>query len=134
MSSAQYIECSGVYDAGDKVMDYVDALDTEGMTIDTVRARIYGFALRLRPARHAPRTKQSRIDSAMETVTNTVIGLLLSLITWHFVAMAFGIPMPLDTNLAITAIFTVVSLARQYVVRRAFNGRTAWAALKSAIS
>lgn len=78
--------------------------------------------------------EQSRIDSAMETVTNTAIGFILSLITWHFVAMAFGIPMPLDTNLAITAIFTVVSLARQYVLRRAFNGRSVWAALKGAFA
>ena len=74
---------------------------------------------------------QSRIDSFMESLTNTAIGFIISLVTWHFVAMRFGIPMPLSTNLAITGIFTVVSIIRQYVLRRIFNGKTAWQSLKS---
>jgi hypothetical protein len=75
--------------------------------------------------------KQARIDSFMEAVTNTSIGFIVSMLTWHFVAMGFGIPMPLAENLKITAIFTVVSIARQYVLRRVFDGRTPWAALKA---
>ena len=78
--------------------------------------------------------KQARVDSFMESVTNTAIGFVLSLVTWHFVAMLFGIPMALSTNLQITAIFTVVSIARQYVLRRAFDGRSPWQALKSKFS
>lgn len=74
--------------------------------------------------------KQSRIDSAMEAVVNTVIGFIVSLITWHFVAMAFGIPMTLGNNLLITGIFTVVSIVRQYVLRRLFNGRSPWQAIR----
>jgi len=73
---------------------------------------------------------QSRIDSAMEAVTNTAIGFVISVVTWHFVALAFGIPMPLAENMAIISIFTVVSIARQYVLRRLFDGRSPWAALK----
>ncbi len=77
---------------------------------------------------------QSRIDSAMEAVINTAIGFVVSLITWHFVALGFGIPMPLITNLQITAIFTIVSILRQYVLRRIFDGRSPWTALKSGLS
>lgn len=73
---------------------------------------------------------QTRTDSFMEAITNTAIGFIIALVTWHFVAMAFGIPMPLSTNLVITAIFTVVSIIRQYVLRRLFDGRTPWAAIK----
>lgn len=72
---------------------------------------------------------QSRIDSTMEAVTNTAIGFVISLLTWIAVSHAFDIPMPFATNLAITGIFTVVSIARQYVLRRLFNGRSVWAAI-----
>jgi hypothetical protein len=73
---------------------------------------------------------QLRTDSLMEALTNTAIGFVISAVTWHFVAMAFGIPMPLSTNLEIIGIFTVVSIARQYVLRRVFDGRSPWQALK----
>lgn len=72
---------------------------------------------------------QSRVDSFMEAVTNTAIGFCVSLVTWIVVAWAYGIPMTWVTNLSITGIFTVVSIARQYVLRRAFNGRSVWATI-----
>lgn len=74
--------------------------------------------------------KQARIDSLMESLVNTAIGFILSMIVWQAVAWAYGIPMTFGRNLQITAIFTIVSIARQYVLRRAFNGRSAWVALK----
>ncbi|GAB6852986.1 DUF7220 family protein [Asaia astilbis] len=77
---------------------------------------------------------QNKIDSLMEALTNTAIGFVVSFVTWGIVAPAFGIPMPLRENLEITAIFTAVSIARQYVLRRAFNGRSVWAAIKGARS
>jgi hypothetical protein len=73
---------------------------------------------------------QSRIDSFAEAVTNTAIGFVVSLITWIFVARAYGIPMTFLTNLSITAIFTVVSIVRQYVLRRIFDGRSPWQWIK----
>lgn len=69
---------------------------------------------------------QSRVDSFMEALTNTAIGFGVSLVTWIVVAWAYGIPMTWATNLSITGIFTVVSIARQYVLRRLFNGKTVW--------
>ena len=73
---------------------------------------------------------QSRIDSFAEAVTNTAIGFVVSLVTWIFVARAYGIPMTFLTNVSITLIFTVVSIARQYVLRRIFDGRSPWQWLK----
>ena len=73
---------------------------------------------------------QSRIDSFAEAITNTAIGFAVSLITWIFVARAYGIPMTATTSLSITGIFTVVSIIRQYVLRRIFNGRSPWQWLK----
>jgi hypothetical protein len=73
---------------------------------------------------------QHRLDSLMESLTNTAIGFIISLVTWQIVAAALGIPMPLGRNLLITSIFTVVSIARQYWLRRLFNGRSVYSYLK----
>lgn len=70
--------------------------------------------------------KQSRIDSFMEAVCNTFIGFWVSLGTWVVVAWALSIPMTWSKNLLITGIFTVVSIARSYLLRRLFNGRSIW--------
>jgi len=78
------------------------------------------------PRRHT----QSRIDSFAEAITNTAIGFLVSLVTWIVVARIYGIAMTTSTSLSITAIFTVVSIARQYVLRRLFDGRSPWQALR----
>ena len=75
---------------------------------------------------------QTKVDSFFESLTNTLIGFGLSFVVWALVAASYGIPMNWATNLQITAIFTVVSIARQYILRRLFNGRSPWVALKSA--
>jgi len=77
---------------------------------------------------------QSRIDSFAEALTNTAIGFLVSLVTWIVVARMYGIPMSASTSLSITAIFTVVSIARQYVLRRIFDGRSPRQAIKACMS
>ena len=73
---------------------------------------------------------QSKADSFMEAVTNTAIGFVISLITWHFVAAWMRIPMTMEKNLIITGIFTIVSIIRGYVLRRMFDGRTVWQTIK----
>ena len=72
------------------------------------------------------------MDSFMETVTNTAIGFVVSLITWVFVVDAYYIPVTWVQNLGITAIFTVVSVVRGYILRRAFNGRSVWQTIRGA--
>lgn len=77
-----------------------------------------------------PHHTQSRIDSMMESLTNTAIGFFVSLVTWIIVAWAYQIPMSWAVNIQITLWFTLVSVARQYVIRRTFDGRSPWQALK----
>lgn len=70
--------------------------------------------------------KQTHIDSLMETVINTLIGFIIALITTAVVFPLYGIKTHLHDQAAITGIFTIVSILRQYILRRLFNGRTVW--------
>ena len=65
--------------------------------------------------------KQSRRMSLFESITNVVIGYLLSLITQVVVFPIFQIEVSLADNMAISVIFTVVSLVRSYVLRLVFE-------------
>ena len=64
---------------------------------------------------------QSRTMSAAESVANVAIGYGIALLTQVVVFGALEIPVSLDQNLWIGAVFTVVSLVRSYVMRRIFN-------------
>jgi uncharacterized protein YacL len=75
--------------------------------------------------------KQSKMDSLMESVVNIVIGLIISTIANYLLLQLFlGFPMHLGTNVLISVVFTVISLVRSYSLRRAFNGRSVWSAIK----
>jgi hypothetical protein len=78
--------------------------------------------------------KQHKMDSLFEALTNTAIGFFVSLVTWYFVAAAMNIPVTMSENLIITGVFTVVSICRGYVLRRLFDGRSAWQSLKAAVA
>lgn len=67
---------------------------------------------------------QSRLHSLVESVTNVVVGFALSALTTAIVFPLFGYPIRWTDNLAISAIFTVVSVVRSYALRRAFNRLT----------
>lgn len=64
---------------------------------------------------------QTRWQSFFESCINVAIGYCVALLSQLLVFPWFGIDIPLASNLAIGAIFTVISIARSYVVRRAFN-------------
>lgn len=74
---------------------------------------------------------QSRSDSLMEALTNTAIGFIISMSAWVIVSPVTGVYISMKQNLEVTAVFTVVSIARQYVLRRMFDGRSPWQAIKS---
>ena len=80
--------------------------------------------------RNAPSEGQAKADSLMEALTNTSIGFGVSLVTWICVSHFLAIPMTWGKNLQVTGIFTIVSIVRQYALRRMFNGRTVWLAIK----
>jgi hypothetical protein len=67
------------------------------------------------------RSPQSRSCSLLEACTNVALGFLLALPTQWVVYPQFGIRTTFATDSAIALIFTVVSLVRSYLVRRAFE-------------
>jgi uncharacterized protein (DUF2062 family) len=64
---------------------------------------------------------QTRTMSAVESVSNVAIGYGVAVLTQLAVFPLFGLHATLADNLAIGAVFTVVSLARSYLLRRLFN-------------
>jgi membrane associated rhomboid family serine protease len=64
---------------------------------------------------------QTRRMSLMEASTNVVLGFLLALVTQGIVYPLFGIRTSVETDAALAAIFTGVSLIRSYLIRRAFE-------------
>ena len=66
---------------------------------------------------------QTKIQSFVEALSNVAIGFSIALLTQIIVFPFFGIDIPLSKNIGITAVFTVVSIVRSYVVRRWFNRR-----------
>ena len=64
---------------------------------------------------------QTRIHSAVEAVANVAVGYGVAVLAQIVVFPWFGMTPSIRDNLAIGAIFTVVSLARSYILRRAFN-------------
>ena len=64
---------------------------------------------------------QTRWQSFFESCINVAIGYGVALLSQILVFPLFGIRIPLSSNLAIGAVFTVISIARSYVVRRIFN-------------
>lgn len=75
--------------------------------------------------------KQSRMDSLMEAFTNVLVGFLINFVAnWLILPWYFDIEPDLASFAGLGAIYTVVSIARSYVIRRAFNGQTIWAAIK----
>lgn len=64
---------------------------------------------------------QSRTMSFVEAATNVVVGYGVAVATQMIVFPWFGMHATIDQNLMIGMIFTVLSLARSYVLRRVFN-------------
>ena len=66
---------------------------------------------------------QTKLQSALESAVNILIGYLVALASQLIVFPQFGINIPLTDNLLIGFWFTVISLIRSYLVRRYFNKR-----------
>ena len=65
--------------------------------------------------------KQSRLMSLVEAITNVVVGYGIAVATQLVVFPLFGLPTRLSDAVAIGAIFTVVSIARSFALRRLFE-------------
>lgn len=66
--------------------------------------------------------KQSHAMSLVESIANVIVGYSIAVVTQLLVFPLFGIRATLAENIAMGAIFTVVSMARSYCLRRAFEG------------
>ena len=64
---------------------------------------------------------QSKLSSLAETLISIAIGFVVSLVLTALVMPAYGHHVTFEQNLQITGIFTIASIARGYLVRRAFN-------------
>ena len=65
--------------------------------------------------------KQSRTMSLIESASNVAVGYGLAVVTQLLVFPFFGLPARIGDALAIGGIFTLVSIARSYVLRRMFE-------------
>jgi hypothetical protein len=75
---------------------------------------------------------QSRTDSLMESLTNIVIGLAISqAANLVVIPLVMGVPISAGQNAALALLYTAISLVRSYAIRRAFNGRSVWSAIKA---
>lgn len=64
---------------------------------------------------------QTKRHSWMEAWVNVAVGSVVALGTQLLVFPRYGIHIPFTTDLWLTFWFTLVSLARSYVLRRCFN-------------
>ena len=64
---------------------------------------------------------QSRTMSAVEAVTNFLVGYGIAVVTQVLVFPLFGLTASLGDNLLLGMVFTAVSLIRSYALRRVFN-------------
>ena len=65
---------------------------------------------------------QSVKGSLLEAGANIIVGLGLSTVISIAVLSALGLPSPISTSLLLTSILTATSLARQFLIRRYFDG------------
>jgi len=65
---------------------------------------------------------QSKKGSAIESAINIAIGFGVALGSQLVIFPLYGVHVPIETDLAITCWFTLISFARSYFIRRIFNG------------
>lgn len=66
---------------------------------------------------------QSRKSSFAEALVNTVIGYAISVATYAFVMPLLGYETTLRENVTLVAVFSIISIVRNYVIRRWFARR-----------
>jgi hypothetical protein len=64
---------------------------------------------------------QSKKRSILESIANTLVGLLVSFLIQLIVYPLMDIPVTLEKNVVITLIFFVASFLRSYILRRLFT-------------
>jgi hypothetical protein len=65
--------------------------------------------------------KQSRTMSLVEAIANVAVGYGIAVVTQILVFPVFGLHSTLAQNLKMGAVFTLVSIARSFAMRRLFE-------------
>jgi hypothetical protein len=65
--------------------------------------------------------KQSKRKSAIESIANVIIGLIISFLIQLWIYPFLGLRVSINQNIFITFIFFIVSFIRGYAIRRIFN-------------
>lgn len=65
--------------------------------------------------------KQSRRMSLCESVVNTVVGFSLGFLAMFVMSKLLDIPVSHQENALIGVVFTIISIARSFVLRRVFE-------------
>ncbi len=66
--------------------------------------------------------EQTKIESLIESCVSIASGFILSLCLWVLVVIpVWDLEVTMSDNLAITALFTILSITRSYLWRRFFN-------------
>lgn len=66
---------------------------------------------------------QSKKHSLIESVSNTAVGFVISFAAQWVIYPLYGFEPTFLVNLQLVCIFTAISIGRNYVIRRAFNGK-----------
>ena len=64
---------------------------------------------------------QTKRGSLIETISNIVVGLMVSLVVNATVFPWLGFHISSSQNITLTLIYTVISIVRSYILRRTFN-------------
>lgn len=76
--------------------------------------------------------EQTKLTSLIETLLNTIVGFAVSFVGWPVAAAITGIEYSHGQHWAVVGFFTVLSVARGYIIRRFFNHGLHLAAVKLA--
>lgn len=66
---------------------------------------------------------QTKLESFIESITNTLIGILISSTANYLILPMFYDNVTFKNSLYIAIIFTLISVCRNYFIRRVFEGR-----------
>lgn len=67
---------------------------------------------------------QHKKYSLLESIVNVVVGYFIALLTQILLFPLLGIAVSLKQNIMIGVVFTIISIARSYLLRRIFNKLT----------
>ena len=65
---------------------------------------------------------QTRKLSALEAMSNTIVGFLISLLLVNIVLPMYGFDIKFNQSVSMTLIFSGASIVRGYIIRRFYHG------------